>query len=345
MKRTHRWAAVVLTFCGSLATVIDSSSASASNPSVVAFNGVGLVYPFAIAAHGKYIWIGNSLGGGKSAQVVRVDARTGAHVAITSPLITDPYALVSDGTYVWVDDLKSFGASSGTLSRIDIATGKVTLVRRLAEASHLAVGGPYLWVANGANGTLLRINRTTLATTTIRSSLLDEASAITADAHYLWVARLDGGPLHRGSLTRVSLATGAISAINSPYFNDAVTVTSNGRFVWMPASNHVVVKIDIATDTVTKVSSKSFSTSLAIASSSRYTYVASEGGNPNPNEDKSYADLSQIDDATSSIRVITSKLITGPTGIAVLGSHVWIINQSLAAPGTRAKNLLVRVTP
>jgi len=43
--------------------------------------------------------------------------------------------------------------------------------------------------------------------------------------------------------------------------------------------------------------------------------------------------------------VIASKFITRPTEIAVLGSHVWVVNQSSALPGTTAKNLLVRVTP
>ena len=336
---------MTLTLSVALATFVAPSLADASSRSIVAFNDIGLAYPYAITAHGQYVWIGNSLGGGKSSQVIRVNARTGAHLTINSPLLTDPYGLVSDGTYVWVENAASFATSRGNISRIDIATGKVTLVRSLSEQVDLAVAGPYLWAVNGANGTLLRINKTTLAATTISSPLLDEASAVTADKHYLWVARDGGGPLDRGSLTKISLATGAITAINSPYFNDAVTVTSNGGFVWMPASNHVVVKVDIATGKVIKVSSKSFSVSLAITSTSRYTYVASESGNPHPGQDHSDADISQIDDATSSVRVITSKFITSPTEIAVLGSHVWVVNQSSALPGTTAKNLLVRVTP
>jgi Cu/Ag efflux protein CusF len=338
-------AVVTLTLSVTVATVIASSWAGASSTSIVAFNGIGLAYPYALTAHGQYVWIGNNLGGDERAQVIRVNARTGAHLTIKSPLLTDPYALVSDGTAVWVEDANSFAAARGNIARIDIATGKVTLVRRLTEQVHLAVAGPYLWAANGFNGTLLRINRTTLATTTIASPLLDFASGVTADTHYLWVARAEGGPLNRGSLTRISLATGAITAINSPYFNDPIALTSNGRFVWMPASNHVVVKVDIATGKVTKVSSKSFSVSIAITSTSRYTYVASDNGNPHPDEDDSYADISQIDDATGSVHVITSKLITSPSEIVVLGSHVWVDNQSSAPPGTRPKNLLVRITP
>ena len=146
---------MTLTLSVALATFVAPSLADASPRSIVAFNDIGLAYPYAITAHGQYVWIGNSLGGGKRSQVIRVNARTGAHLTINSPLLTDPYGLVSDGTYVWVENAASFATSRGNISRIDIATGKVTLVRSLSEQVDLAVAGPYLWAVLGGDDDLL----------------------------------------------------------------------------------------------------------------------------------------------------------------------------------------------
>jgi hypothetical protein len=111
----------------------------------------------------------------------------------------------------------------------------------------------------------------------------------------------------------------------------------------MPASNHVVVKVDIATNKVTTVSSKSFATSLWIGSSSRNVYVLSVYGDPSPPGGA----LTVIDDATNSLHVVTSKLLTDPMGLAVLGSHVWVISSSTLSSATSPNPnfQLVRVTP
>lgn len=344
MTITRRLTILTVALGVALTTFMTPSFAGAASTSVVAFNNVGLSDPISIAAHGQYVWIGDRSGGSDDSQVVRVNAHTGAHLSITSPLIDLPWALVSDGTYVWVENGGYPGSTRGSISRIDIATNKVSLVTRISSQVTLAIGGPYLWVANSEAGSLLRVNRTTLAITTITSPLLFQASALCADKHYLWVARDGGGSLYRGSLTRVSLTTGTVKGINSPYFNDPVTVTSNGTFVWMPASNHVVVKVDIATSKVIKISSKSFDTSLASASTSRYAYIASVDGNTHPNGGDNGA-ITQIGAKSNSLHVITSTHLTDPYAEAILGSAVWVIDTPLGLPNSRTKNLLLRVTP
>ena len=343
MTTIRRITALIVLLASLMAVPITTSFAEASAESVVVINNLGLVDPVAITAHGKYVWIADLGGDGKNGQVVRVTASTGAHLSITSPLLNDPSDLISDGSYVWVVNGTHFVPANASISRIDIATNKVTLVRKLSSTGFpsLAIAGRYLWVSGVSYPALLRINRTTLSTTKVTSKLFLGVGAIAADRHYLWVARDDGGPLGRGSLSRVSLATGAVKGVNSPFFNDPVTVTSNGAFVWMPASEHVVVKVDIANGKTVKVSSKSFSTSQWIESTPRDVYVLSEGGNPaGPG-----GTLTQIIAATYSVHVITSKLFTALRGLAVLGSHVWVINSLPTPNGPHTMNLLMRVTP
>ena len=58
--------------------------------------------------------------------------------------------------------------------------------------------------------------------------------------------------------------------------------------------------------------------------------------------------LTQINAATDSLRVITSKFLTSPKGLAVLGSHVWVISSSTLASGPTGPTenyALVRITP
>jgi hypothetical protein len=345
----RRLTALTIMLVVSVAVPIAPSVIGASTTSIVAYSHLGLVDPVAICAHGKYVWIAD-LGANESqhGQVVRVTASTGAHLSITSPLINHPSALISDGSYVWVVNGSHFSPSHPFISRIDIATNKVTLVRKLSSPGFLdslAIAGRYLWVSGVAYPALLRINRTTLSTTKVTSDLFVGDETLAADRHYLWVASDAGGLLGRGSLVRLSLTTGDVKAVNSPFFNDAVTVTSNGTSVWMPASNHVVVKVDIATGKVIKVSSRSFSLSLWIASTKRDVYVMSV-------QDDLLAGpggaLTQINAATDSLRVITSKFLTSPKGLAVLGSHVWVISSSTLASGPTGPTenyALVRITP
>jgi hypothetical protein len=326
------------------AVPVTTSFAGASAASVVAYNNLGLLNPGAIAAHGKYVWVADRGVGGKRAEVVRVTASSGAHRSYSSPLLNEPVALTSDGTYVWVVNAASQGATHGSISRIDIATNKVSSVTTVSGLSFLvslAVAGPYLWAAGVSDNGILRIDRATLAVRTISSTLFYPGAVLTADKKYVWVSSDGGGPLGRGSLARISVATNKVTGVNSPYFNDAVTVTSNGTSVWVPASNHVVVKVDIATSKAIKISSTSFSTSLWIESTPRYAYVLSDGGNPAG----SGGTLSQINAVTNSVHVITSKSFPAPVGLAVLGSKVWIINSSLPPAGPTTKNLLVRVSP
>lgn len=342
MTTVRRLSVLTVLLAWLTAVPISTSFAEASAESVAAFNHLGLVDPVAVAAEGKYVWIADLGEGGNSGQVVRVTASTGAHQSIKGPLVNRPSALISDGVHVWVVNGTHFSPSHAFISRIDIATNKVTLVRKLSSPGlpSLAIAGQYLWVSGVSYPALLRINRTTLSTTKVTSDLFLGVGGITADRHYLWVARDDGGPLGRGSLSRVSLTTGAVTGVNSPYFNDPISVTSNGTSVWMPASNHVVVKVDIATGKTIKVSSKSFSTSLWIESTPRDVYVLSDGGNPaGPG-----GTLTQINVATNSVRVITSKLFTSLGGLAVLGSDVWVINSLPSPNGAHTMNLLMRVT-
>jgi hypothetical protein len=321
-------------------TVLTPSLADASTTS---YNNFGLLNPTAISAHGRYVWVADEGSAGKGAKVVRVTASTGAHLAITSPLLPDPSYLISDGTYVWVVN-RRHSATGASITRIDIATNKVTLVEKLPGVGFpvsLAIAGNYLWASGLTNdNALLRINRTTLSRTDVTSDLFIAGPVITADKRYVWVACSGGGPLGRASLARVSLATGAIKSVNSPYFNDPVTVTSTGTDVWMPASNHVVVKVDIATGEVSKVSSKSFVDSLWIASTHRFVYVLNLGGSTiGP-----YGALTRISEASNSLKVVESPSFTSPVGMAVLGSEVWVINSSYPNSGPTTKNLLVRVT-
>lgn len=326
-------------------TPLVTSGASASSGTVTAYNHMGLKDPTAISAHGKYVWVADRSGTSANGQVVRVNAATGAHLSITSPLITQPSEIVSDGSYVWVVNATSQNAQGvvpGSLVRIDIKNGKVSFVTHLSftdSPSELAIGGKYLWLIDDVNWSLLSVNRATLAVTSRTSDLFSVASALSADSRYLWIARDVGGPLGRGSLTRLTLATGALHAVNSPYFNDAVTITSNGKYVWMPASNHVIVRVTIATNKVIKISSKSFDTSLSIGSSAKYAYVASVSGDPNGHGGA----VTQVGAGTNSVHVITNRVLTSPVDIAVLGSSVWAINSSFFTPGHASTDLLVRI--
>lgn len=344
MTTIRRLTALAVVLASLLAVPATTSFAGASSATVVAYNNLGLLNPGAIAAYEKYVWVADRGLGGKGAKVVRVTASSGAHLSVVSPLLDEPVTLTSDGTYVWVVNAASQGATHGSIARIDIATNKVSFVAQVSGLSalvSLAVAGPYLWAAGVSNNAVLRIDRTSLAVRTISSTLFYPGEALTADSKYIWVSSDGGGPLDRGSLARISTATNKVTAVNSPYFNDAVTVTSNGTYVWVPASNHVVVKVDIATSKAIKISSTSFSTSLWIESTPRYAYVLNDFGNPSGPG----GTLSQINALTNSVRVITSKSFLSPMGLAILGSHVWILNSSLSAAVPATKNLLVRVSP
>jgi hypothetical protein len=108
----------ILLLALSMSIPVTGSFAGASCASVVAYNNLGLVNPGAIAAHGKYVWIADRSVDGKNGlikngQVVRLDASTGAHLSVTSPLLNDPVALISDGSYVWVVNEAKFSCLTG----------------------------------------------------------------------------------------------------------------------------------------------------------------------------------------------------------------------------------------
>jgi hypothetical protein len=320
------------------------SSAGTSSTSVEVFNHLGLQFPVAIAGHGKYLWIADLLSHNANGQVVRVNARTGAHLSITSPLIKHPTALISDGTYVWIVNGNHFSPLDPTISRIDIATNKVRLVAKLPSPGFgvtLTIAGRYLWVAGITNGSLLRINRSTLSMTKVASKHFHSVGVLTSDKNYLWVACSGGGPLERGSLARVSLRTGVVQQVDSPYFNEPSAVTSNGTSVWMPASNHVVVKVNIATNGVTKISSKSFEAVIGIGSTPRNVYVLSEYGNVSTGG----GNLTQINAATNATKDYPSKYFLRPKGLALLGSHLWVIGTSGNPLKPITHGQLIRVTP
>ena len=90
----------------------------------------------------------------------------------------------------------------GSISRINIATNKVSYVAKLSFLSYLvslATAGPYLWIAGASESGILRIDRTTLAVSTFSSTLIYPIDVLCADKSYLWAASDIGGPLGRGS--------------------------------------------------------------------------------------------------------------------------------------------------
>jgi virginiamycin B lyase len=114
-------------------------------------NGKGLSRT-GVVALAQTIWtIDLALGDGSSAVVERIDPTTNQIVATISVPDVVPFDFAADDHGVWL-----YGPDIG-LYRIDPQTNHVMGTMAMKGAAGIALGAGSLWLANGSDGTLLRI--------------------------------------------------------------------------------------------------------------------------------------------------------------------------------------------
>lgn len=148
---------------------------------VVAFSGFE-VFPGSLAFKGNDLLVGRNPFYGNTGPIVKVSNATGGAVAISDyttggSLASSPgIALAADGSLYVADQTYSFvsGIASGPVKRFDASGAYVGEViasgsSGLAGPTGLAIGGSSLFTASIMNGTVLRTDLGTDATTTFGS--------------------------------------------------------------------------------------------------------------------------------------------------------------------------------
>jgi hypothetical protein len=138
---------------------------------------------FVDLAVGARVWFVGS-GGVRS-----LDARTG-HTLSRPQLVglAHPLSVALAGHAAWVASVEN-GYVWGTLSRIDLKTGKVRVVWRKRESSvqYVAAGAGSVWTLIGSRRGM-RIARFTLSGRLLRVWRMDDAGRIAADQEGCWIS-------------------------------------------------------------------------------------------------------------------------------------------------------------
>jgi YVTN family beta-propeller protein len=215
----------------------------------------------------------------------------------------------------------------GYVQRVDPASLKVeTTVDVGNDPTAIAAGAGFVWVANEADGTVTRIDPTTLVTTTIPVG--HGPDALSVGANGVWVANSGDN-----AVVRIDLSTDAVASTVPVGTNpDAVLATSSA--VWVAnAGDETLIRIEPASGMVTKTIRLGGSPT-ALASAGGRVWVAVErapanapaqGGVARLTSDATFSSLDPAlyNGSTSAVTYATcAGLVTYPDKPAPEGSRV-----------------------
>jgi hypothetical protein len=177
-----------------------------------------------VAVHGARIWFVGPAG------VRSLDAHTGR--TLSAPRLVGPaypLSVAVAGGAAWVASVEN-GYVWGTLSRIDVPTGKVRVVWRKFNSSvqYVAVGAGSIWALIGSR-TGSRIARFSPAGRLLRIWRIHDAGRMAADGSGCWIST-DRRLLHIDPL-------GRLHGVADTRLGD---VTTGGGAVWLPRARSVL---------------------------------------------------------------------------------------------------------
>jgi YVTN family beta-propeller protein len=143
--------------------------------------------------HGGQLWAVRT---GKKAAVVRLDPSTGR--ALETLDAKGPPMGFGLGS-VWVGAPGPGQFAAGKVLRFDAASGKALGSAKVGSDPAPAVGHGVVWVYNGGDGTLLRLNPSTMKTTLITTVPSNEYGEPTSAFGSLWVSNWDQNLVYRFS--------------------------------------------------------------------------------------------------------------------------------------------------
>ena len=271
--------------------------------------------PGAVAASGdgRQVWVTEPAAG----RVVGVDTAT-RHVFQTISDPSDPRAVALADGYVWVVD-----GATGTVRQNDTDTGQQVGTYDVGtDPSAIAYGFAALWVTNQSDGTLTRINPRTGKTNTVPVGA--SPSAVVAGNGAIWVANrgfdtvtpVDPHTLHPGAAVNVGAGPAGIAA-------------TPGHIWTADALDGTLDRISPSTGTVTATHLGQLT--AAIAAGPAGIWVGNVGE----------ATVARIDPATGQVSGRPLFLGSGPSGLALTGSTLWVATQSSPALAHRGGTLTI----
>jgi DNA-binding beta-propeller fold protein YncE len=244
-------------------------------------------------------------------------------------------AVSSDGTAVWVANRAGGIDGTGSVSKIDIATGAVAEIVDPSFNTPYSISsdGTDVWVANRAGGldgtgSVSKISIATGIVTEINSASFNYPAALSSDGTSVWVANSAGGTNNTGAVSKIDIATGVVTEVDDASFNNPNAVSSDSTNVWVTnaggGSNGAgsVSKIDIATGAVTEINDSSFNNPNAVSSDGTNVWVANSAGGLD-----GAGSVSKIDSTTNAVTEINDPSFNNPNAVSSDGTDVWLINQ------------------
>ena len=235
-----------------------------------------------------------------------IDARTGTILA-RAPIGGVPGPIASDRTNVWVAD-----GEHRVLYELDPVTLRTRHTIGLAQPAYsLVVGAGSVWVGNGFDGTLTRIDSSASASPPFKPEPRSTGRlALAFDAAALWVGSQDG------ALTRLDPRDERlIVRIGGVADPEAVAAAPNA--VWVAqATRTALARIDPATNRLThSLPIGGFASSIAIGAGAVWATSPADGH------------LWRIDpqhnDVTASIAIPSQ-----PSRVVIAGGYVWVASGS-----------------
>jgi YVTN family beta-propeller protein len=278
--------------------------------------------PTALAATGDAVWTSDQTG-----RIMRIDpeynrAVTVKQLAAGSAASRGVYwPMVAAFGSVWVVD------PDGFVARLDHETGRQTASVEVGEEpTSITSGAGSLWVTNGADGTVTRIDPTTLLARTMPVGHGPAAAAVNSAG--VWVANSGDN-----TVVRIDPQTNAVVA-STPVGEGADAILATDRSVWVAdGRDGTVVMLDPKSGAATR-SLHVGGTPTAVVAAAGLVWVAVAAAPPKPPPAGGVAHLTMQDDlpsldpalgltnAPSLLYATCANLLTYPDAAAPAGSQV-----------------------
>ena len=190
--------------------------------------------PFGVAMGDGRVWTV-----GPSGELVAVDPRTGRHLA------DGDLTLQADGIAAAFGAVWTFNYTSGTVTRIDVSSGRVGERRQVETAqgtSDIAVGFYAVWVINDLSGTLTKLDPVT-GSPVREQEVGTRVAGVAAGEGAVWVGRPK-----EGELLRVDPDTWETTAIRIGGSGREATVAVGDGAAFYIDGDGVVTRVDPATN-------------------------------------------------------------------------------------------------
>jgi phage baseplate assembly protein gpV len=212
--------------------------------------------PFGLQVGDGAVWV--SAGQGEaSTEFLKIDIAT-LRVVARIPNIKDG-ALAVDANAVWATDL-NFGPSSRGLRRINSTTGQMLTIANIAPSINplgVVTGSDGVWVGNGSNGNVQRVDQTTNTAGPIINVGPDLADMIALN-HSLWV--------ERASVNQVVQVIGTKPTRTIDLGERTYGMATDGKALWFGTNAAHVLRVDADTGAITRVSLPTGTRAAIIAS-------------------------------------------------------------------------------